>query len=306
MNETARMSNAAAVLACVNDRPRGVSVPAVVTSLVATGDGTLAWQETWGSSEALFGDDPFTAYRATVESWAEEGLAWVSVLDSDYPEALRGVHDAPPLLFYRGNRDVMHDGGVSIVGTRNLSREGALRAQEAAEHLASLHVPIISGLATGVDTVAHRTALALDATPVGVIATPIGGPYTPAANRDLHEQVARRGVLVSQFQPGKLVAKSNFIQRNATMSGLGYATIIIEAGETSGTRSQARFARAHGRPVILSERVASITTWGRELAQSGRANVYVVASRSDLHDAIRTVIDLARLNVGSLMDSQLV
>lgn len=306
MTETTRVSNAAAVLACVRDRPKGVSVPAVVTMLVAHGDGVLAWQELRGTSDALFGDDPFAAYRAKAQQWAEAGLSWVSILDEDYPDALRGVHDAPPLLFYRGDLSAMRAGGVSVVGTRRLSPEGAARAREAAEHLASLGVPIISGLASGVDTVAHVTALARKATPVGVIATPITGPYTPAPSRELHEQVARHGVLVSQFEPEQRVVKSNFIQRNATMSGLGYATIIVEAGEMSGTRSQAKFAHAHGRPVIVSETVVSGTTWGRALADSGRANVYVAGSRSDLHDAIHTVISLAHLNASELMDSQLV
>lgn len=304
-----RITNAAAVLTCVRNRPHGITIPQVVTELVAAPTPTHAWEALHGNPDVLFSDptpptDPFRDSAPAVEDWARAGLTWVSVLDPDYPRRLLGVHDAPPFLFYRGNLAAADRGGMSIVGTRSISAEGAARATDAAEHLASREVPVISGLAAGVDTIAHTTALTHHATPIGVIATPITGPFTPAANRPLHEHVAHHGVLLSQFSPATRTAKSSFIQRNATMSGLGLATIIIEAGEQSGTRSQARFAQAHGRPVILSERVAETTTWGKSLAASGSRSVWVVSSRDDLHSAINDVLTIATLDVQSLIETQ--
>lgn len=306
MDIDTRTRNAAIVLACVRARPRSVSVAAVITNLLASDDPAHALQDATGTGDALFGDGRFTEILREAQGWAAAGLTWVSVLDADYPTTLLGVHDAPPVLFYRGSLDAFSAGGVSIVGTRNVSPAGQARARDAAQHLAASNVPVISGLAKGVDTVAHTSALDSCATPVGVIATPITGPYTPAPNRGLHELVAERGALVSQFLPTDRVAKHSFVQRNATMSGLGFATIIIEAGEHSGTRSQARFAQAHGRPVILAERVVAETTWGRELADSGSANVLVVTSRDDMHRAIEHVVSIARFDAHAFIESQFV
>lgn len=289
---------AAALLTSVRNRPQKMSIPDVVSHVLDAGSAVAAWADMKGEAPTLFGEDPFAGAREEIRSW---NSSWVSLLDKEYPARLKGVHDAPPFLFYRGSLEAVQRGGMSIVGTRRLSPAGQQRAQDAAAYLAELGIPIISGLAAGIDAVAHTTALSHGGLPVGVIATPIAGPYTPAPNRDLHEKVAESGVLISQFFPGIPVAKRNFIQRNATMSGLGDATIIIEASENSGTRAQARFAMGHGRPVILSKDVACTTTWGKNLANQYR-NVYVVSSRDDLHQAIRDVKERTSINLSSLLE----
>ena len=141
-------------------------------------------------------------------------------------------------------------------------------------------------MARGIDTAAHEAAIAAGGCPVGVIATRIAGPYTPAASRDLHEQVAERGVLVSQFRPRAHAEKHTFLVRNSTMSGLGIATIVVEAGEHSGARAQARLAMEHGRPVLLTRSVIDTTKWGRELADGTRSNVFPVGSLDDVQAAL--------------------
>lgn len=121
---------------------------------------------------------------------------------------------------------------------------------------------------------------------MGVIATGIAAPYTPAASRGLHEQVAEHGVLVSQFRPRSHAEKHTFLLRNATMSGLGIATIVVEAGEHSGARAQARRAMEHGRPVLLTRSVIDATQWGRGLADGTRPNVFPVNSLDHVNAAL--------------------
>ena len=178
----------------------------------------------------------------------------LTVLDADYPAALRGVHDMPPILFTKGTvrRD---DVAVSIVGSRDASPAGLAMAADVAVGLAERGVSVISGLADGIDTAAHTATLDAGGRPLGVIGTGINRVYpATAASRALHERVAAAGALISQFLPDAPPSRTSFPMRNVTMSGLGAASIIVEAGERSGTRVLARAAVGHGRPVILTAR----------------------------------------------------
>ena len=154
---------------------------------------------------------------------------------------------------------------------------------DAARILAERHLSVIAGLAEGIDTVAHRTALDLGARTVAVIGTGIN-KYYPAANRKLQDQIAETGLVISQFYPDSPPSKASFPMRNGTMSGYGMATIVIEAGEHSGTRIQARRAAEHGRPVILARQVAETTQWGADIARNPW--VFVVGSRQDIEAAV--------------------
>lgn len=275
---------AAGLRALVAHRPKGVTIPQAVALALRMGDPEVAWVEL---HDTLFSDD--SALREServVRSWLDQDFQIVTVLDDNYPSPLRNVHDAPPFLFYRGDLSIIEADGFSVVGTREITPGGASMAREVVEYLVNAEIPVISGLARGVDQVAHTTTLTRGGTPIGVIATPITGPYTPMATRDLHEEVARRGVLVSQFEPGTRVHKGSFLQRNATMSGLGAGTIIIEASERSGTRAQANNAMDHGRPVILTDWVYNSTNWAKELADGSRPNVKVIQTSDNLASAI--------------------
>lgn len=295
-----RIETTAALHALVAARPRGITIAMAVSAALESGDPGDAWRELHGEELISTLDVHLPAAREEVLRWVSDGVNFVSILDEEYPYRLRSVHDAPPFLFYRGDLKVVDLGGMSVVGTRAVTTDGAARARDAAEQLSALGAPVISGLATGVDAAAHEATLAVRGLPVGVIATSIVGPYTPAPNRALHEKVAARGVLISQFPPGKATHKGSFLQRNATMSGLGTATIVAEAGETSGTRGQAANAMNHGRPVILARSVAENTEWGRALADGRRSNVLVAGTSDELRDAIRRVHGLAHPDLNRL------
>ena len=220
-----------------------------------------------------------------VRAWVDAGYQWVTVLDPEYPSELLGIREVPPFLFYDGALRG-RDQGLSVVGSRAASAWGLRLAAEAARYLVSQDLTVIAGLAAGIDTAAHRAALDVGGRTVAFLGTGIAQSY-PASNRELQREIARRGLVLSQFYPESAPTKLSFPMRNASMSGYGLATIVIEAGEHSGTRIQARVAGEHGRPVILTDRVAESTMWGQALVQ--RPNVYVVSSVNELAEAVTKV-----------------
>lgn len=141
-------------------------------------------------------------------------------------------------LFVAGNVDLLSRPRVSVVGTRQVSPEGASRARRLARELAAHGVVVVSGLAEGVDTNAMRAAISAGGNTIGVIGTPLNKAY-PAANADLQEEVYRDHLLISQFAQGERVHRSNFPQRNRLMAALSDATVVVEASDTSGTLHQA-------------------------------------------------------------------
>lgn len=137
---------------------------------------------------------------------------------------------------------------------------------------------MISGLAVGIDTAAHTAALAADGRTVAVIGTGIDRVY-PAQNAALQEEIAAKGLVISQFLPGSPPTKTSFPMRNAVMSGYALATVVIEAAYRSGARMQARLALQHGRHVFLMRTLLD-HDWARDYAQ--RPGVTVVANAGDV------------------------
>lgn len=238
---------------------------------------------------SLLGDDEAGPHlreaRDNLESWRREGIEFVTVLDERYPAQLREIHEAPPLLFYRGDLR-QGDRGVSVVGSRKASEHGLKMADSVATHLVATGRTVIAGLAAGIDSAAHRAALKAGGRTVGIIGTGIRQSY-PAENKDLQERITREGLLLSQFYPDAPPTRTSFPMRNATMSGYGIATVVVEAGEKSGARIQARVAVEHGRPVILSDTVVNRNDWARRLV--ARPGVYVAASVAEVMDQVHSI-----------------
>ena len=231
------------------------------------------------------GSADLTALQGELESWRRDGIGIVTVLDAAYPEQLRTVHQRPPFLTYRGQLDVDDAGGVAIVGTRRASEEGRRRARSLAEELASSGVPIISGLAAGIDTAALQGALAAGGRAVAVIGTGLRRSY-PAENAALQARIGEEGLVLSQFWPDAPPTKHSFPMRNAVMSGYAAATVVIEAGWKSGARMQARLALEHGRPIFLLDSLLE-HDWAREYAR--RPGAFVV---SDIDDVVKSLAEV--------------
>ena len=217
-----------------------------------------------------------------IAGWRAAGLGVHTFRDVSYPAQLREIHQVPPLLFTQGTLRP-DEPAVSVVGSRQASDEGLDWARELSASLVSAGITVVSGLAAGIDTAAHTTALDAGGRTVAVLGTGINRTY-PAANRDLQRRIAREGLVLSQFWPDTPPSKKSFPLRNATMSGYGRATVIVEAGETSGARIQARVGVEHGRPVILSDRVVRANNWAKALQH--RPGVHVVSSTDEVLDVV--------------------
>jgi DNA processing protein len=274
--EASRRQEQAALVALLQSR--SASWPDIAADVLEAGSALQVWH---GSPPAPLlaapGDDgdgdPLGAAAQEIGRWAERGWAFTTILDEGYPARLREIHQAPPFLFSRGSM-LRADPAVSVVGSRNASSRGLGIAKGIAHELVRRRISVVAGLARGIDTAAHRTALDEGGRTVAIIGTGISRVYPPE-NASLHEEIASRGLLLSQFWPEAPPQKHTFLMRNATMSGYGLATVVVEAAEKSGARVQARLAVQHGRPVILTDLVVDRNEWARELV--GRPGVHVAS-----------------------------
>jgi DNA processing protein len=173
----------------------------------------------------------------------------VSLGDDDYPELLEQIPRPPPILYVKGDPGFLHMPALAIVGSRNPTQGGARNAFEFARYLGRAGFCIVSGLAEGIDTAAHRGALDAGAATVAFLGHGIDRVY-PASNRDLAHEIARHGALVSEFPLGTHPDKSLFPQRNRLISGLSLGTLVIEAARRSGSLITARHAGEQGREVF--------------------------------------------------------
>ncbi|WP_018503658.1 DNA-processing protein DprA [Parafrankia discariae] len=163
------------------------------------------------------------AARETLLGWDAQGIHIVTLLDADYPAQLLTVHQRPPFLFFRGSMSPDDAAGVAVVGTRAASAEGLRRAEEIAAGLARRGRVVVSGLAGGVDTAAHRAALREGGCTVAVIGTGLFKSY-PKENAPLQEKLAREHLVLSQFWPESPPTKTSFLMRNGVISGYAAAT----------------------------------------------------------------------------------
>lgn len=176
----------------------------------------------------------------------------------EYPEKLRDAAHPVEVLYYRGFWDLVYSRSVAIVGTRNPSPEGCARTRKLVRALVEDDFTIVSGLAAGIDTEAHTTALAEQGRTIAVIGTPLSFAY-PRVNAELQDRIGRDFLVISQVPVQRWEKQDHrlnrffFPERNITMSALTEATIIIEAGETSGTLIQARAALAQKRKLFILE-----------------------------------------------------
>lgn len=186
-----------------------------------------------------------------------------------HPEDLLGTLNdleekySPETLYIRGDEQLMHGTRrVSIVGSRKPSPEGAKRAKRLARLLVEQNTVIVSGLAEGIDSIAHRTAIDCGGRTIAVIGTPLERCY-PAKNAPLQEEIAQHHLLVSQFAPGTKTFPSHFPERNRVMALLSHATVIVEASEKSGTRHQGWEAIRLGRPLYIAQSLidAQLAPW---------------------------------------------
>jgi DNA processing protein len=235
-----------------------------------------------GPQASLFEPDDTAAVAAEIERWQADGMRLLTVLDQDYPDNLRTVHDRPPLIFVAGSLVPADSRSIAVVGARAATPRGLAAAAAIADHLIDCGYTVVSGLANGIDTAAHSAALARGTRTVAVIGTGLRRTYPPE-NAGLQRRIIAEGAVISQFWPDAPPSRRTFPMRNAVMSGLSLASVVVEASEMSGSRMQARLALAHGRPVFMPDSLIE-QGWARELAK--RPGAHVFRSPSEISTAV--------------------
>lgn len=176
----------------------------------------------------------------------------------DYPRKLRDARHPVEMLYYQGSWELSEAPAIAIVGSRKASDDGRRRAARLARELVKRNYTVVSGLADGIDISAHTAAVEAGGRTIAVIGTPIG-TYYPRAHREMQDRIAAEHLLISQVPVLRYARqrvpqnKLFFPERNVTMSALTEGTVIVEAGETSGTLTQARAALHQGRKLFILE-----------------------------------------------------
>jgi DNA processing protein len=176
------------------------------------------------------------------------GASVVTLADADYPPLLKEIPDPPPYLYLHGSLPASRT-AIAVVGSRRASEYGISIATRLARELAEQGITIVSGLAQGVDAAAHRAALQVAGSTVGVLGCGIDLVY-PAENRRLYQEMAEKGGIISEFPIGTPPDAPNFPRRNRIISGLCRGVLVVEAAEKSGSLITAAFALEQGREVF--------------------------------------------------------
>ena len=185
--------------------------------------------------------------QAQVAALTKIGGRWIAAIEPDYPALLREIADPPPLISTTGRAELMKKRAVAVVGARNASANGRRLARDLARALVEAGLVVVSGLARGIDAMAHEGAIA-----GGTIAVVAGGAdiVYPEENRALHERIREEGLIVAEMPPGTVPQPRHFPRRNRIISGLSLGTVVVEAAERSGSLITARFALDQSREVF--------------------------------------------------------
>ena len=223
------------------------------------GDLALAWQAPVDALQAA-GLGPKLAGRVAqvrkdvdldklLAGIAAQGIEILTWEDELYPPPLKEIDQAPPVLYVRGALAAEDSWAVAVVGTRRVSAYGRQVAEELGSFLASNGITVVSGLARGVDAIAHQSALKSGGRTIAVLGCGVDRIYPPE-HTQLAGKIIANGALISDYAPGTPPNASNFPPRNRIISGLSMATVVVEAGETSGALITAQFAIDQGREVF--------------------------------------------------------
>lgn len=186
---------------------------------------------------------------AELERLHAAGIRVLTWEDTDYPSLLRHIHNPPVLLYVRGSLEPADEWAVAVVGTRRASVYGREVTRRLAGDLAASGITIVSGLARGIDTQAHKAALEAGGRTIAVLGHGLDRVY-PSENRKLAREIAQHGALVTEYALGVPPEGGNFPARNRIISGLSLGAVVVEAGENSGALITADFAVEQGREVF--------------------------------------------------------
>ena len=181
----------------------------------------------------------------------EYGIGILSLFDKEYPFNLKQIDNPPYILYYKGDLKKLRRNSVSIVGTRNPTKESKKYAFDIASKLSALNITVVSGMAKGIDKEAHLGAISSLVNTVAVLGNGIDIVY-PSENVKVYNKLIESGIVISEFEVGRKPDRMNFPRRNRIISGLSYATIMVEASSKSGALITVDYALNQGREVYIA------------------------------------------------------
>jgi len=217
-----------------------------------------------------------------LEKLNKENIGIITILDEDYPKLLKEIYDAPPIMYIKGSLQPEDEFAIAVVGTRKLSTYGQQVASQISRELAQAGLTIVSGLALGVDTLAHLAALEQKKRTIAVLGSSVDRfSVFPSQNRSLAEKIVQNGAVLSEYPIGAPALAHHFPNRNRIVSGLTLGTLVVEAPEKSGAIITANHALSQNREVFaVPGSIFSNTSAGpNNLIKSGAK---LVASAQDI------------------------
>lgn len=174
----------------------------------------------------------------------------IKITDEDYPKRLKEIQNAPKKIYVLGNKKILNDKGIAIIGSRNCSEEGLKNARLFATNIANAGFTVISGMAKGIDSASHYGALEVEGKTIAVLGCGVDYIY-PKENNKLYEEILdRRGVIISEYPPGTEPSSEKFRARNRIVSGLSLGVLVVEAKYRSGTSITIKYAKEQKRDVF--------------------------------------------------------
>ncbi len=222
-------------------------------------------------------------------AWAEAaGRAIVHFESPHYPRLLREIAAPPPVLYVEGRLECLNNPNIAMVGSRRGSAYGRRQAEWLAHELGDAGLTVCSGMALGIDTAAHKGALAAEALTIAIMGTGVDICY-PARNRELREQILRQGALVSEFALGSPAARAHFPRRNRIISGLCAGLVVVEASLKSGSLVTAKYALQQNREIFAVPGPIS-SPFSRGCHQLIRQGAKLVESAQDVLQELEGII----------------
>lgn len=270
--------------------------------LEAFGSATAVWQAASGELRAAGLDarttEALVTFRAghgplpALARLGQQGIEAVTLLDAQYPPLLKEIYAPPPVIFLRGT--VLPDDqlALAVVGTRGATAYGRLVTERFVAALVEHGVTIVSGLALGIDAVAHRAAVQYGGRTIAVLGSGVDTIY-PGTHRGLAESILRNGALLSEYAPGTKPERDNFPARNRLIAGMTRGTLVVEAGDVSGALITARMALEQNREVFAVP--GNVTS-----AASAGTNALIRAGEAKLVARVEDILE--ELNPGHVAE----
>jgi DNA processing protein len=218
-----------------------------------------------GTASAISSGCTFEDAAAQQEQMKKWAATLIPIRDPRYPPRLREIYDPPLVLFARGRTELLDTVSIGVVGTRRPTTYGIAATDRLSRDLASAQITIVSGMARGIDTAAHKAALAVGGATVAVFGCGVDLVY-PAENRGLSSTIAEKGLLLSEYPMGTPPWPQNFPVRNRIVSGMSAGILVVEGAQYSGSGITARLAMDQGRDVFaVPGNITSKVSWGPNL-----------------------------------------